>query len=427
MNPTTAGDNRRIQLTARGRRRTMLAIGLAVSGLVLAACSSSPPSGSGASPSGASPSGASPSGTSPSGTTPAGGSSSGATSSGAALAKQAVAQMEQPPTWQGPTAAVNAAAVKGKTVDLINLTEEIPALHEWAAVAQSQLQKLGVTANICDAKGTPEGITSCLTQDIAARPNVIVAMALDTTFIHNYIQQATSAGIKVITAQTGTPGLPQGTGAVAEVTFNYPEVGQMLGTWFAASSGCKGYPQIITSTSSRQPSAAEVAGIQAAVRQYCPSATALPVQNVLIPDWATGLPTVTHSLLIANKSIEYLLPLYDGMTIYMVPAVEQLHLTHSVQVGSFNATPVVMQNELAKNSPLSADVGGPNDWYGYALTDEILRVAAGAPVVADEHVPLRLFTRDNLSSINLSSNESTWYGTVNFACQYDKLWGEACG
>jgi len=395
-------------------RRAALAAGLLVPALVLAACSSSSSSAG-------------------SGTTPSGGASAsssagatGATGAGVDLAKKAVTQMEQPPTWQGPADTVNVASAKGKTADLINLTEEIPALHEWAAVAQAQLEKLGVKANICDAKGTPEGITSCLTQDIAARPNVIVAMALDTSFIHGYIQQATAAGIKVITAQTGTPGVPQGTGAVAEVTFNYPEVGQMLGTWFAASSGCQGYPQIITSTSSRQPSAAEVTGIQAAVKQYCPSASALSVQNVLIPDWATNLPTVTRSLLNSNSAIDYMLPLYDGMTIYMVPAIEQLHLSHQVQVGSFNATPVVMQNELAKTSPLSADVGGPNDWYGYALTDEILRVLAGAPVVADEHVPLRLFTRDNLGSINLSANESTWYGTVNFACQYDKLWGQAC-
>ena len=392
---------------ARPRRGRRLALGacVAAAALLMAACSS----GNSSTSSGSSTS-----------------STAATNAAGIALAKKAVAQWEQPPTWQGPTAPVNAKAAKGKTVDLINLTEEIPALHEWAAVAQAQLQKLGVKANICDGKGTPEGITSCLTQDIAARPNVIVAMALDTAFIHSYITQANAAGIKVITAQTGTPGLPQGTGAVAEVTFDYPQVGKILGAWFAADSGCTGYPQIITTTSSRQPSAAEVSGIQSAIKQYCPSSTPLPVQNVLIPDWATNLPTVTRSTLTSNSSINYMLPLYDGMTIYMLPAIQQLNLNRKVQVGSFNATPVVMQNDLAKQSALSADVGGPNDWYAYALTDEILRVATGAPVVANEHVPLRLFTRGNLSTINLNANESTWYGTVNFACQYDKLWGAAC-
>src|SRR5512146_1042590 len=134
------------------RRRAGLTAGLVASAIALAACSSSPSSSSGTSTTGAT------SSSSSSASAPA---STAAASSGAALAKQAVAQMEQPPTWQGPTTPVNIQAAKGKTVDLINLTEEIPALHEWAAVAQAQLQKAGVTANICDAKGTPEGIIGC--------------------------------------------------------------------------------------------------------------------------------------------------------------------------------------------------------------------------------------------------------------------------
>jgi len=345
---------------------------------------------------------------------------------GVALARKVVAQWEKPPKWQGPTKAIDAKSAKGKVVDLINLTEEIPALHQWAAVAQAQLQKLGVTANICDAKGTATGITTCITQGIAAHPNVIIAMALTTTFIHSYIAQANAAGIKVITAQTGTPGIPHNTGAVAEVTFDYPQVGQLLGAWYAASAKCKGSPQIITSTSSRQPSAAEVKGIEAAVKKYCPSLKMLPVQNSLIPTWTTQLPTLTRSDLTAHSGLDYLLPLYDGMTIPMVPAIRQLHLGRKVQIGSFNATPVVMQNELAKSSALSADVGGPNAWYGYALADETLRVLVGAPVVANEHVPLRLFTRANMADINVHATTGTWYGPVKYACHYDKLWGEPC-
>ncbi len=359
--------------------------------------------------------------------TSAASSSSGSSSSaaGVAAAKAYLAKMSQPPAWNGPTAPVKISAAKGKSVDIINLTQEIPALAIWANTAQAQLQAAGVHATVCDAKGTPSGITTCMQQAIAQHPNVIVALALDTKFIQNYVTQATAAGIKVITGQTGTPGPSKAKGAVAEVTFNYPQVGHILGAWFAAQSNCTGYPQIITTTSSRQPSAAEVAGIQSAITQYCPNAKPIPVQNVLIPNWPTQLPTVTRSDLTANPNLRYILPLYDGMTIYMVPAIEQAHVSHPVQMASFNATPVVMQTEVAKHTALVADVGGPNHWYAYALTDEIFRVLAGAPVVVDENVPLRLFDSSNLSYINLS-NTATWYGTVNYACQYDKLWGKAC-
>jgi ribose transport system substrate-binding protein len=341
---------------------------------------------------------------------------------GVQLAMKIVQQYEAPPKWDGPTAKVDTKLARGKSVDLINLTEEIPALHEWAAVAQQELQQAGVHVNICDAQGSPTGIVDCLQQAISLHPNVIVAMALDTAFIHKYIEEANARGIKVITAQTGTPGIPHGTGAVAEVSFPYPEVGRILAAWFAASSHCQGsYPQIITSTSSRQPSAAEVNGIQSELHRLCPNLKPIPVQNVLIPNWPTQLPTLMRSDIISEPNVHYYLPLYDGMTIYMLPAVRQANAWNKVSMASFNGTPVVMA-EVAK-SPLKADIGGPNDWYGFALADQVFRVLTGAKVVADEHVPLRLFDATNIGTINIKAPEYTWYGTVNFRADYEKLWG----
>jgi ribose transport system substrate-binding protein len=257
---------------------------------------------------------------------------------------------------------------------------------------------------------------------------MIVAQALDTKFIASYIARAKAEGIKFVTAQTGTPGLPTVPGDDAEVTFDYPQVGRLLADWFVADSGCaKGGPQVITSTSSRQPSAAEVSGILGEVKKLCPSLSVPSVQNVLIPDWPTELSTTTRSLLTANPNLKYLLPLYDGMTIYMVPAINgNLAAKSSTKVASFNATPVVIQNELAKPSPLAADVGGPNQWYGVALADQVLRVLAGQPPVASENVPLRLFTRDNVGTIDPKKDESTWYGSANPICSYHKLWGLPC-
>lgn len=351
-----------------------------------------------------------------------------ATPPGVAAAKAFVAKAMQPPKWAGPTAKVNAAAAKGKSVFFVNLTESIPALHEWSVVLAQQLQAAGVKAQDCDGKGNPNGITSCLNQALAAKPDAIVALALDNDFIASYMAKAKAAGIAFITGQSGRPSLPTSPpGRVAEVTFDYYQVGRIIGAWFAADSNCtKGAPQIITTTSSRQPSEAEVAGIQSAIRQYCPGLKFPGAQNVLIPDWATKLATTTRSDLLANKNLNYILPLYDGMTIYMNPAINQMHLGSRVRMASFNATPVVMQTEVAKRSPLVADVGGPNQWYAVALADQVLRVLTGAKPVKSENVPLRLFTTANVKSINVKKDEATWYGSIDPICNYHKLWGIGC-
>ena len=397
--------------------------------VAIAACGSSNSSSSSASggSSGGASTGAAATGTS-SATSSGTGTSASSGSGGAAQAKQLVTQEEQPPKFTGPTSKVDLAKAKGKTVYYVSLTEEIPALHEWGVVLAQQLKAAGVTTQKCDAKGSPDGITTCLQQALAAKPAMIVAQALDTKFIASYIARAKAQGIKFVTAQTGTPGIPTVPGDDAEVTFDYPQVGRILADWFVADSGCtKGGPQVITSTSSRQPSAAEVAGILSEVKKLCPSLSIPSVQNVLIPDWPTKLSTTTRSLLTASPNLNYLLPLYDGMTIYMVPAINGILAAKSrVKVASFNATPVVIQNELTKTSPLAADVGGPNQWYGVALADQVLRVLAGQPAVANENVPLRLFTRDNVGTIDPKKDESTWYGSVNPICEYHKLWGLPC-
>ena len=342
---------------------------------------------------------------------------------GVAAAKAYVAKLMKPPAWKGPKTKVNVAAAKGKSVYLINLTEAIPALHEWTVVATQQLKAAGVNVTDCDAKGSPSGITTCLNQALAQRPDAIVSLALDNSFIANYMKRAKAAGIKFITGQSGRPLLPKSPpGRVAEVTFDYYAVGRLLGAWFAADSSCtKGAPQIITTTSSREPSAAEVFGIQSAIKKYCPGMKVPAPLNVLIPDWATKLSTTTRSALLANPNLNYILPLYDGMTIYMNPAISQMHRT--VRMASFNATPVVMQTEVAKSSPLVADVGGPNQWYAVALADQVLRVLAGQKPLKSENVPLRLFTQANVKSINVKKDESTWYGKVNPIGLYHKLWG----
>jgi len=56
------------------------------------------------------------------------------------------------------------------------------------------------------------------------------------------------------------------------------------------------------------------------------------------------------------------------------------------------------------------------------MADQVMRVMSGAPPVADIKVPLRLFTRENIDTIDLGAEES-WYGKVNFPEGYRKLWG----
>ena len=60
---------------------------------------------------------------------------------------------------------------------------------------------------------------------------------------------------------------------------------------------------------------------------------------------------------------------------------------------------------------------------GWAFADQGLRVAAGYPPLPDIGIKDRLFTADNINSIDLNAEESTWYGEGDYKAAYEKLWG----
>jgi hypothetical protein len=82
-----------------------------------------------------------------------------------------------------------------------------------------------------------------------------------------------------------------------------------------------------------------------------------------------------------------------------------------------------MEALQSKSDPEYADVGGSEHWVGWAAVDQALRVLLHKPVVANENVPNRTFTKTNINTINIHASDSTWYG-VNFEADYKKLWGK---
>jgi ribose transport system substrate-binding protein len=143
--------------------------------------------------------------------------------------------------------------------------------------------------------------------------------------------------------------------------------------------------------------------------------------NVPSGQWNT-LQTKTASLIRANPDVNYIVPDFDGMVIFALPGVHSAGAQGKVKIVSFNATPSVMK-ALKNKDVVAAETGGPNLLQGWAFADQALRVAAGYPPLPDIGIKDRLFTTDNINSINLDSQESTWYGEGNYAAAYKKLWG----
>jgi len=187
-----------------------------------------------------------------------------------------------------------------------------------------------------------------------------------------------------------------------------------------ANSGGTGKVVVLWSSDAKGIGIPQLKGITQEVERLAPNMTVV-TKDVPVARWTSELPTLTGTL-IADRKTEYLLPLYDGMVLHMLPAIHAANAEDRVKIVSFNALPAMMTS-LQKGDVVVADIGTSGQQLGWALADQILRVLTHHKPVLDIRLPIRLFDAHNIGSINLSAPQQTWYGNLDFAAAYMKLWG----
>jgi ribose transport system substrate-binding protein len=162
-------------------------------------------------------------------------------------------------------------------------------------------------------------------------------------------------------------------------------------------------------------------GIKGEVERLCGDGCTTMTVDAPIAQWP-DLTTRIQSVLRDNPDVTYVLPVFDGMVLYLVPGIHAGGFQDKVKIGSFNGSPDVMQL-LKDGDVVGAEVGGAILWEGWGFADQALRILTDNPPVEDIKTPLRLFTAENINEIDLEAQESTWYGDVDFKAEYQKLWG----
>jgi ribose transport system substrate-binding protein len=341
---------------------------------------------------------------------------------GVSQAKQIVNQSLQPVEFTFSGEHFDASAARGKSVWFVPISLEVPVEQTWLAALEEALGTVGVNVTAFDGKAEVSEMNRGIDQAIAAKADAIVIGAGPVQLLSGAIGRAQQAGIPVINSFYGVPRIPHDPpGLVAEVTYDYTAIGRLLAAWTVADA--EGSPgQVVAFQSSEvDASRPEVAGIESSLDELAPD-TEVKVENVPVADWQTRLPTLTQTTVQSNPDLEYMLPLYDGMTLSILPALRQANASDRVKVASLNATPAVL-DEIKNDGPMKADVGAPNNWWGWAAADQVLRVLTGNQPVRDEQIPIRLFTADNIDQIDTQGDESTWYGNVDYKGQYKAIWG----
>lgn len=353
-------------------------------------------------------------------TTAAGGSSE---ANGQAAAK--VAELEKPNTaFEAPGPEFDASKAQGKKLVFIGPLS-IPFAQQNAEGFKQAAAEVGATVQAIDGKAQVNDYVRAIQQAVSQKVDAIVIESLPVSLFESQLKEAEAAGIPVISLENHDPGPPPASdpkAVVASVDQCHACAGRAMADFAIADSGGKAKAVAIWSSDVATIGQPQVDAIKSEFAELCPDCT-LEVVDAPLAQWSTRLAGLTRSTLTANPDVNYILPLYDGMVSFVEPAIRQANAADRVKIVSFNATPSVMES-LKDGGTVAADVGAGSVRLGWALGDQVFRVLAGVEPVPDPKVPIRLFTANNIGSIDIDDPEEMWYGDpAVWRDGYKQLWG----
>ena len=345
---------------------------------------------------------------------------------GVGVAKQLVIKEQaSPSTAPSLPAAKVGTALRGKTIHYIAANLSFPFSQEVAKGVKDAAAAAGVKTAVVDSGGDPSKASSLIDQAVGQKASAIILQGTDPSAVTAALNGAKKAHIPVVStaALNAGPVAPSlaAAGLSANASFDYFDVGRRMAHVIVADSKGKANVAIVGS-STFKINGPTLNVFKSELHRLCPTCK-VTMKDSPLTQWTTGLASLTRTILTSDRNVNYMVPIVDAMVLFMKPSIIAANAQKRVRIVSQNASLQDMQSIAKGNDPEVADVGSPEQWLGWAATDQAFRLLLGKKPLPTEKIPNRTFTRANIHSVNLKLNESNWYGKFNFRAYYKKLWG----
>ncbi|MDQ3893744.1 MAG: sugar ABC transporter substrate-binding protein [Actinomycetota bacterium] len=331
------------------------------------------------------------------------------------------------PAFTPPGPAFDATKLRGKTIFEIPITSEVPFIQAVEDGMRQAAAAVGARVVVYPNQGTPSQWAQGIETAIAERADVITLFAQDPSLLGPQIRRAQRAEVPVIVVRTTGEGEPCQRNAAGEIYGTtcvpgpFEQAGRLEAAWVIAASDGRANVLVITSRDARS-TASLVRGLRSEFARHCRSCRVRYV-DVPIPEWASRLRTEVQSALVGDPKIDYIIPIYDSMSQFVVPAVVAAGAGKRVKIAAFNGTPFVLEM-LQRGDIVAMDVGENLAWLGWATVDQAFRVLAGEKPAKSEHTPLRVFDDGNVDDAGRPPRFDQGYGDA-YINGYKRLWGVA--
>ena len=338
--------------------------------------------------------------------------------SDAARAREQLEPYRKLPTFQAPGEAFDARdCMKGKSILTIPASSAIPFIKTIQASMSKVADEIGFKLKVWENQGQPPQWVQGFDYAINNKFNLIDLMAgADPRFLAPQVKAAEAAGLKVVAAHLTGYEQPIPAGVSGVVPIDYKKAGALLADWAIWKTDGKanavviGINDVLSTESMMSGIKQEFANCAGCKMKYI---------NVTIPEMATKTQTNVQSALTADPSINFVIPIYDVLTQFVVPAVTITGKSDKVKIATFNGTPFAIG--LVQQGKVDVDIGENLDWIGHAVVDAEMRMLCGMPTVKDPKIPLLIFDKSNADTAGKPPQVNTGYGDA-YISGYEKLW-----
>lgn len=309
------------------------------------------------------------------------------------------------------------ACMAGKKILSVPASSSVPFMATINASMAEVAKTIGFEFQVWENQGQPTQWVQGVEHGISGKFDLIDLLAgTDPRTLSAQTQTALDAGIKVTASHvTGFEQEVPGT-VTAAIPIDYKQAGKLLAEWAIVKTEGKANALVLT-TDEVLSTHSMVDGIEEAFAT-CPDCTFRKI-NVPIPDWATKTQQNVQSAVIADPAINYILPIYDGLTQFVVPALQITGTQDRVKIATFNGTPFAL--DMVRNGQVEMNIGENLDWIAHGLLDAQMRLICGLDAVADPKIPMLIFDADNVETAGVPAEVSKGYSDA-YVAGYKALW-----
>jgi ribose transport system substrate-binding protein len=319
-------------------------------------------------------------------------------------------------------------ALAGKTVYYVPIVQQVPIFPVVESGLSQALAAVGARLRVCDGGASPATATACLNQAIADGAAAVVTDSIPFGFAQQGFLSLQKHHIPILLGDeppVGAAGAPAaGTDQLAFLETNQTRATSLSADWIISHSQGKADVLVIEVTDSPLTVQAITQGALVQFSTLCPDCTVHTITTSTAN--LSSLPSAVSSALLKDRNIGYVFSEFDTDVQAALGGVVQSGFASKV-TGVSSMGILGSLQMLRSSNFLYEDTGSDGVLLGWQYADQVFRMILHQPVLQSEDIPQRVFTRANVSSLDLTAAgqlSGTWYGTAGFKAAFEKLWGE---